>query len=131
MVFLLLFIAGDKKHTSTHLRRAAYASTLLTFDDYYKFTVTSLKSQFPIQVRSIGRNCYRRNGRVCKRYLSRQESVFASETVKVANMDDLGYAYYIKVARFYDETKSLILEGGELERLRLYFTLQYGEIEWR
>ena len=32
---------------------------------------------------------------------------------------------------FYDEKRSLLPESGNVEKLRLYFELQHGEIEWR
>ncbi len=44
-------IAGYKKHTSEHLRRAADASTLLTFDDYFEFTTRPLKAASPVNLR--------------------------------------------------------------------------------
>jgi hypothetical protein len=37
------------------------------------------------------------------------------------------HMYYTHVEDFYRESQSLILASADLERLRLYFELQYGE----
>ena len=118
-------VAGDKKHTSAHLRRAADASTLLTFDDYYEFTARSLKARFPLNLRHT-------NGILAPEMAAFRSGTFQGKqaTLRRQRFDSGGKVFYIHVEDYYRQGKSLMLESGDVERLQLYFALRYGDIEW-
>lgn len=114
-------IAGDKKHTSPHLRRAADASTLLTFDDYFEFTTRSLKGRFPISIRRIDKPPDR--AREIETGLLRGKQI----TFRTC---DAPAVYYAFAKDFYRERQHLCLEYNDADRLKLYVKLQYGEVDW-
>jgi hypothetical protein len=118
-------VAGDKAHTSAHLRRAADASTLLTFDDYYEFTVRPMKARFPLNVRPT-------NGILAPEMTPFRNGTIQGKlaTLRRQRFDGGGELFYIHVQDFYRQGKALMLESGNVERLQLYFALQYGEIAW-
>lgn len=119
-------VAGDKKHTSAHLRRAADASTLLTLDDYFSFSARSLQARFPLNVRST-------NGVLAPEIAALRSGTFQGQqvTLRRQRFDSGGQLFYMHVEDFYRRGQSLMLESGDVERLQLYFKLRYGEIEWR
>jgi len=118
-------VVGDKKHTSAYLRRAADASTLLTFDDYFEFTARSLKARFQIRVRHT-------NGVLAPEMAAFRNGTIQGKqaTLRRQRFDGGGEMFYIHVADFHLQGKSLMLESGDIDRLQLYFALQYGEIAW-
>ena len=118
-------IAGDKKHTSEHLRRAADASTLLTFDDYFEFTARSLKAAFPVNVRHT-------NGVLAPEMVAFRTGTIQGKqtTLRRQRFQGGGELFYIHVEDFHRKGKSLMLESGDVDRLQLYFALRYGEIAW-
>jgi hypothetical protein len=118
-------VAGDRQHTSAHLRRAADASTLLTFDDYYEFTARSLKARFPLGLRHT-------NGILAPEMMAFRSGSFDGKraSLRRQRLDGGGELYYMHVEDFHRQGKALMLKSGDIDRLQLYFALRYGEIIW-
>lgn len=115
-------VAGDKATTSRHLRRAADAYRPLSFDDYYKWTVQSVRETCPLAVRTVGSSLYESE--------LLESGTFQGKKVELRKMSS-NNMYYLQVEQFHDQQNHLTLEFNDVERMKLYFQLQYGEIEWR
>lgn len=114
-------IVSEKDHTSKYLRRAADGYVPLSFDNYYKWTIPSLRDRFPIPVRHI--NMPPPRARVKEKGLLRGKDV-------VLQTCDAPPMFYVHANHFYRETSHLTLESNNEEKLKLYTDLQYGKVYW-
>jgi uncharacterized LabA/DUF88 family protein len=115
-------VAGDRQTTSRYLRRAADAYRPLTFNDYYKWTVESIRETAPLSVRAIVG--YLQESDVF------EDGTFQGKRVELRKVKSADL-YYLHIDKYPDPRNHLTLELNDVERLKLYFALQYGEIEWR
>ncbi|HKU75835.1 MAG TPA: NYN domain-containing protein [Pyrinomonadaceae bacterium] len=114
-------VAGDRTTTSRYLRRAADAYRPLSFQDYYKWTVESVRETAPLAVRPVGSNLQESD--------VFESGTFQGKKVELRRVRHTGM-YYLHIEQFHDLQNHLTLELNEVERLKLYFRLQYGEIDW-
>lgn len=114
-------VAGDKKTTSRYLRHAADGHQRLSFDDYHMWTVGLLRERFPNSI-------WRTGARPHEAYAVERAVLGDKEFVLMKS--DRTMQYYIYGYQFYGDTNHLCLELNDLNRLKLYFELQYGEVVW-
>ena len=119
-------VAGDKKSSSSFLRHAADSYKRLSLENYLDWTIGSIRGRFPTtMIRQI-------NATLRPEMQAFESGILGGKNVTLRRQPFNGaYMYYICVDGFYDGRDSLLLESPDLEKLRLYFQLQYGEIEWR
>jgi uncharacterized LabA/DUF88 family protein len=119
-------VVGDKKNTSPYLRHAADTYKRLSLDNYLNWTIGSIRGRFPTtMIRQI-------NALIRPEMDAFENGSLGEKNVTVLRQPfDSGHMYYIHVDGFYDSGDSLLLESVDLEKLRLYFELQHGEIKWR
>jgi len=116
-------VAGDKQTTSRYLRRAADAYRSLSFDDYYKWTVDAVREKSPLLVRSLNAGNLRASSVF-------EIGIFQGKKVELRKVNGAD-VYYLQIDKFPDARSHLTLEFNDVQRLKLYFELQYGEIVWK
>lgn len=114
-------VVGDKKNTSPYLRQAADTYKRLSFDDYHNWTIGSLRGKFPISIRPI--NMPPHESRVIER------AVLGTKQFTLQRSDSTTL-HYIYGYQFYREGHHLTLESDDVNRLKLYFELEYGKVDW-
>jgi len=115
-------VAGDRKTTSKYLRRAADVYRLLSFADYYHWTIDSLRARFPMSVRSVGDNL--------DHAAVFEHGTFQGKNVTLSKMG-AHKVFYMQVELFHNDKNHLTLQSDDAERLKLYFELQYGKVDWK
>jgi len=115
-------ILSDKDHTSKYLRRAADAYVPLSFDNYYRWTIPSLRDGFPIPVRHINMPPPRAR--------EKAKGVLRGKDVVLQTCDSPP-VFYVHGNHFHRETNHLTLESNDEQKLKLYTDLQYGKIDWQ
>jgi uncharacterized LabA/DUF88 family protein len=112
-------LAADEKSASQDLAHAADSFRRITFEDYHAWSIKSLQSAHPTGVLTINRPP--EDAVVLK------TGTFAGDTVTLHKWRD-GF-FYIQVPHF-NHGDGLTCQYHDMERLQLYFRLQYGDIAW-
>jgi uncharacterized LabA/DUF88 family protein len=116
-------VIGDRKHTSKDLAWAADNYTGISFDRYHDWSVESLKNKYPIDIFSL-------NSLPSGAALVEIEGgAFNGAPVTLYKWQG-NNEYYLRVHQFRD-ANDLTLRLQDPERLKLYFELQYGNIQWK
>lgn len=114
-------VAGDRKSTSKELAWAADNFIEISFDTYYQWTVDTLRKQHLIDIT-------REDFPVHESLLVRQ-GLFKGKHLGLYKWPG-NNNFYIHVPQFHKSGKPLTLRYQDEAKLKLYFELQYGKIEW-
>ena len=114
-------VAGDKKHTSKDLARAADTFIPIGFDRYWRWSVGALRGKYPITIQQVTALPTHRV-QIAKTALGGKDFYLLS--------DGGPTLYYIYSNQFFDDNNHLVLQCDDLNRLKLYFELQYGAVVW-
>ncbi len=113
-------VAGDVRHTSPQLIRAADASKLLGLEDYFVLSSNALKGQHPFPNES---------------HIVYQEGYFEGRLVEQGELD--GRAIIMSFSNVYrayvptpDMKHAAVFSGPSPDRLKLYIKLRFGEVKW-
>ena len=115
-------VAGDRKTTSRYLRHAADIYKRLSFDDYHRWTIGSLRGQFPVDIGKTNRPPDNASAMA--------NGLFGDK--EVHGLHQQPDMFYIYVENFDRHGNDLTVAMDKFwEKLKLYFELQYGEIVWK
>lgn len=120
---LFVEVIGDKKHTSKDLAWAADNYKGISFDRYHEWSVESLKKKHPINILSL-------NGPPSGLALVEiEEGMFNGAPVTLYKWQG-NKEHYLYIPKLHDGN-DLTFQFHDPERLKLYFELQYGNIQWK
>jgi uncharacterized LabA/DUF88 family protein len=115
----LVYIAAEPKSISSEFRYSADAYTELTFNNLYSFLMPDIQSKYPIP------NCMTNSLKPTSNLI--KVGIVDNRKVEIYQVDN-------EFTMFLEQTireNSLSLSFYDLERLELYYKLQYGkEIQW-
>jgi uncharacterized LabA/DUF88 family protein len=111
-------IVGDSKRTAKELIRAADASELLAFDEYFTLAPTELQNEFPLpDKRTIVYQKGYYEGRLVAAGQIGDSQVLISHT-------DHRYNAFIPIA----DRQAYVLSHSNFERLKLYIQIQFPDV---
>ena len=114
-------VAGDKKHTSAYLRRAADNFTPLSFDQYFEMTAAPLREKFPVAVNKTA---------MPPDDAELVQIGLCINKKKVLALHGRNNMYYIRGEDLLGNSITVRMKDF-LDRLKLYFELQYRKVEWK
>jgi uncharacterized LabA/DUF88 family protein len=117
---LFVTVAGDAKHTSKDLARAADHYRRLTLEEYHRWTTAPLKARHPLPGK-FSKNAARIQG-----YDFRERGTFGGRSFELyAGTTGSGYLVVMPL-----EGNVLHLQLQDLQRLTVYCEMEFGKLVW-
>jgi uncharacterized LabA/DUF88 family protein len=119
-------VLGDKRNTSMELARAADVYHRIRLKSYYDWATDEFQRNHKISIESTKESSFPQHKPIeTGAYKNKEVEIFSIQYGK-----SVGTKYYLQIKNFTEKSETLTLEYADLDKLKIYFELQYGQIKW-